>query len=267
MKRMFAFVFGLATVTSAPAAIVYQGRLATANGALTLKDVVDKKMTFRVYDEKGAERWSTNLTVTVATDGSFSAVLDAPELTAAIAEDKAATVGLTVGDAPELQPRRRLLPVPVVERANTVSRLDSATIVERLNAKGLVCGDLVSASEVKVFGTFDTPGPVRLRQCVVGEYDTLKIGRGLAGVSALGEPIEPVVGDCLSAGESLAKAPSDGLVFVSEVRTSKGRLGFDETHVVGSSFVQFCKAGDEITSPVDIENYRVIFYPFRTDAK
>lgn len=255
MKRMFAFVFGLTMVASASAAIVYQGRLATANGALTLNDVVDKKMTFRVYDEKDAERWSTNLTVTVATDGSFSAVLDAPGLTEAIAADKAATVGLSVGDAPEIQPRRRLLPVPLVERANTVSRLDPVTVVGRLNAKGLECGDLWSEGEVKVFGTFGTPDPVRLRECVVGEGSTLKLGRGCAGVSVFGKPVEDGF-----------QAPSDGVAFVSEISTRhQERFGFDEIHVVGPSYVQFCKAGQ---GPVALrEDFRVIFYPFRTDAK
>lgn len=256
MKRQFLFVAVLAGVLAGEAAITYRGRLAlnTRPGeTVTFAADATREMTFRVYDEKSTVRWSTNLTVRVATNGTFAAVLDAPDLTDLVTNETAAAIGLSIGSAAEIQPRQQLLPIARVNHATSAGGLVRDAQVKSLTANVLVCDTLAASNlTARTLGSAEPGG--RLGRIAYNLRDEIGPGKRVEfvygdGLSVFGG--RQVLATNVTAGPSeyLCSAPTNGVATIRCVETQEdvAVLGVKDILRIVSwphcSIVRFCTGG------------------------
>jgi hypothetical protein len=245
--------------------LVYRGRLVDVENAS--RPVVDtgkeKSMKFSVYPllSGGTAVFTRTLSVPVNKDGSFEAALSGPALTAAIADGTAKYVGVSIGNAPEIQPRRALLTEPFVVRAGRADTLGGTIYVSELEA-GEVKADSVSAATLSVGGclrTLNTNDTVRLSAVNVRRDATLKLGRpGTLRVFASGA--EPEV---LNAGKTWER----GEIVVPGDATRNGVALFCDAETSGTPMMLavpvFVTEGEPLRAPAAARRTtRVLFYPF-----
>ena len=258
MERYMALALAVSLAFSGEAAIVYQGRLARNGEAIMVQEFpngASKQLTFRVYGEQDAV-WSTNMTVAVATNGAFTAILDDPGLTAMVTNGLARQIGLSIGDAKEIWPRRALLPLAAVQRAEVGARLvPKASVGTLTERKKLTCRNLRVDGDIKIVGSAMTSRTDRVSYELpeIGDNETLRLKCG-KGIHVFG-PMQVLPlnngGRASGGGAELAEAPADGVATVICNETLEER-DYENKRLMPSpcfSVVQFCRKGDKICVP------------------
>lgn len=281
MKRKIVFLTMMMALAG-EAAIVYRGRLvpnSQPNAATTFSGVVTRDMTFTIYDEGGTPCCKVERKgVRIAPGGTFSVVLESPELTESVKLGEAASIGLAVGKAPEIQPRRHLLPLGRVNHATVADGLAPDAQVRTLTANNLVCDTLTAKGSVmakRVIGADGRLNRIAYRLPSVGPDETLELVRG-DGITVFGTCQRMMLkngADTMSAkaGDALCEAPGDGVATICCMTTqdaSKSQGG------PATSFVRFCRKGESICVPSewtsvkgkDTAKFAVDFHPFVTAA-
>lgn len=240
---------------TAEASIVYRGRLYKGAKADTtdFEKGTTYKMAFRLYNlQNGGDPLYTFVSnsVPVSRDGNFEVCLEGSEVDA-LFTNRTVYVGLSIGDANELVPRRQILSLPLAGRADTADAIGENPYVGSLTAKELQAKRL-SAGTLEVKGNLKTTstGDQAAIQMVPVKDTALDLtGREL---SVFGEP------QTLSGGSPWT-APADGVAYIyTASANSAPKFG---------GLIRLCRRGDSISAPVTApsgHSYGVRFYPFLT---
>ena len=249
---------------SANASILYRGRLSQSVTAESTFDALSSyDMTFKVYSQAqgGTALWTlvTN-SVPVGTDGGFEVLLAGDELDAACDnEAREVYVGLTLEDERELMPRRQILFVPTVLKADKADAIGYRPVIDSLSSHHLEAKKITTGS-LTIGGNFSTTNSTDSLN-VTGA----KIPKGASldltahTVSMLGDVTTIADGvSGVAAGATIATAPADGLAFIC--------TQYAETATPAITGVTvFARKGDAIKAPVAIpadQTVRVRFYSF-----
>ena len=264
MKNMsFAILMAAVIALTGESSVVYRGRLVRADNPqaeCSFEPGTVKEMTFTAYD--GAARFVCDIrrTVSIEASGLFTVVLDDPRLQAAIANGTATEIGLRVGNAKEIQPRRKLLQTPRVETAARAAGLARKATV------GTLAANVVNSQNFCVNGSFTVGKEIRFADGKpvkrlayrvspsAGNPLNVKTDKdGTVSVFGNARNLTPEYGDAKKAyraGETIATAPEDGVATIT-CTDSLPYLSV-EYEISGSpccSTVVFCKAGDAIKVP------------------
>jgi len=271
MKTILSLTVLLATLAVAAAeqpAIVYRGRLVKAldPAADAFDSATTRRITCRVYNgeiDATPVFESVQDNVTIAKDGSFELLLQGDALTAAIVAGTARYVGVAVGTAPEIMPRRRLLPLPRVTHASTAEALGNSGRIAELSVTNVLATTELSVGTLSVGGTLSSAsqtGTVNL-SCVTPESGkTVNFGRAgntqvFSSEAGRGWREVASVGSCRKA-QRLWTATDDGVVLLHQKTppSSGDRV---------LAIPVFCEKGDDIISPCTLKgNLTVSFRPF-----
>ena len=217
-------------------------------------------MTFRFYasDEDGAPALASCAVpgVPVNPDGSFEAVVGNDELAICVATGTVTHVGLTVGNAPELKPRRELRPVVGVNRALVADRGAPDLTIGILAASQLPLVSSLAANGAEISGDIvaTNNSAIAVQPFSVHEGERTVVRRGL-GVKVFGAPQGPMRFDGpVRQNQVLTNAPCDCVALIhSNAEAMPG-------------VVQFYGKGDEIRCPVTVSgNVWVSLWPFVQD--
>ena len=260
---LFAFSLLLAALPSVAAlpCIVYRGSLVeTATGEWPQNvDRFTQTMHFSVYDtdvQGTAPLWKTpdsGMRVQVNPDGTFEAVLADETLAALITTGTVTHVGLMLGTAAEITPRRALRPVATATRALVAERGTSDMKIGTLSTKTVAAKSL-SVGTAEVAGTLTVErGSVTVEPFTVPEGESTRLLRG-DGVTVF-DSKDPAVlrsGRSVSTKERIVRAPADGVALI---------------HCAGSTLripgtILFCRSGDWIISPASANDVKVSFWEF-----
>lgn len=260
---LFAFSLLLAALPSVAAlpCIVYRGSLVeTATGAWPQNvDRFTQTMHFSVYDtdvQGTAPLWKTpdnGMRVQVNPDGTFEAVLADETLAALITTGTVTHVGLMLGTAAEITPRRALRPVATATRALVAERGTSDMKIGTLSTKTVAAKSL-SVGTAEVAGTLTVEkGSVTVEPFTVTEGESTRLLRG-DGVTVFDskDPAVLASGRRVSTNERIVRAPADGVALI---------------HCVGPTLkipgtIQFCRKDDWIISPASANDVKVAFWEF-----
>lgn len=219
-------------------------------------------MTFRFYDSD--EDGATPLTVyavssvPINSDGSFDVLIGNDALASLVATGTVTYVGLSVGNAPELKPRRELRPVVGVNRAAVADRGTPNLTIGLLAASQVPFASSLAANGAEIAGDIVATncGAIAVSRFSVHDGERTVIRRG-AGVKVFASPISLKLNRVKPSGESyrqnevLATASEDGVVLVHS----------DSENMPG--VVQFYGKGDEIRCPVTVDGaVKVTLWPF-----
>lgn len=275
MKRTIAFLTMMMVALAGEAAIVYRGRLvpnSRTGTATTFSGAVTRDMTFRLYDAGGTRCCTVERKgVPIAPDGTFSVVLESAEVTESVTKGEAVSIGLSIGKAPEITPRRHLLPLGRVNHATVAGGLARDARVGTLTSKALVCDSLTVNGRVSVKSVVGTDGGldrIAYRLPPVGFGESLELVRG-DGLSVFGTCQQMKLDNgqttkAASPGDYLCRAPADGAVTIRCV--SSGR---------SFSFARFCRKNELIRVPFERYSvsdrsqptgFAVDFHPFFSDV-
>lgn len=243
--------------------IVYRGSLVETSTKVWPQGVsrFDLTMHFGVYDtdaQGAAPLWKTpdnGMRVQVNPDGTFEAVLADEKLAALITTGMVTHVGLALGNAAELTPRRALRPVATATRALVAEGGAADMKIGTLDTKS-VAAKALSVGIAEIAGTLTLEkGGVTVEPFTVPDGESTRLLRG-DGVKVFGSkvPADLTKGkrDRVAANEKIVQAPADGVALV---------------HCVGSTLnipgtIQFCRKDDWIVSPAAASDVKVSFWEF-----
>lgn len=172
--------------------IVYHGRVATVVGA-GYGGTFD--MTFRIYDEEGAETpmWTMTAPITTDADGDFQAVFsDSAEgivhegdgavhtIQDLVADGRANYLGITIANGREITPRQPILPQPLAMNANSASGIAKDGKVDSMEVESIECGKLsgynipIMVSE-RLAGGIDCENRLNTIHMPTNKFDTLTL--------------------------------------------------------------------------------------------
>lgn len=290
MKNVsFAMLLAAAVALTGESSVVYRGRLVNADNPRAVcpfKPGTQKEMTFTAYD--GAAKYVCEIkrSVLIETNGLFTIILDDPLLQAAVTNGTAVEIGLRVGNAKEIYPRRKLLPTPRtataaraagLAREATVGALAAGVVTSqnfRVNG-ALSIGKGIHAADgkpIKRFAYKLSPGADKQVNIKPDRGGTVSVfGKAMNLTNEHGDP------DWLyKAGATITTAPEDGVATI----TCTDSVPFNDYNYTWSSApccstVVFYKKNDAITVPLGWEcintngvsekrHFAVRFHPFIT---
>lgn len=264
MKDMFfAFLLAATIALTGESSVVYRGRLVRAENPRAVcpfePDTV-KTMTFTVYDGTANHVCDITQDVPIEANGLFTAILDDPQLQASITNGTATEIGLRIGNAKEIQPRRKLLPTL---RAETVAR--AAGLARKATVGTLVAND-VTSQNLRVDGNLVLGKGVRSADGKpvkrfayrispsAGNPLNVKTAKdGTVSVFGKAQNLTPEYGDAKNtylAGATIASAPEDGVATITCTDSLPyGDSLYSSCGAPCCSTVVFCKKGDAIKVP------------------
>lgn len=296
MKNVsFAMLLAAAVALTGESSVVYRGRLVNVDdprAVCPFEPGATKAMTFKVYGvaPNGGTGWLFDIMrdVPIETNGLFTVILDHPDLQAAVTNGTATEIGLQIGNAREIKPRRKLLPTP-----RTATAACAAGLARNATVGSLAAG-VVTSQNFRVNGDLsigkgihaaDGKPVKRLSYRISPSADNLVKVKPSAGgmVSVFGNAMELTAEygfehggaeeKWYQAGETITTAPEDGVATI----TCSDSIPFDNYRYSqgGSpccSTVVFCKKGDAIKVPskwrcgmngaFEKRHFAVRFHPF-----
>lgn len=252
--------------------ITYRGRLVNVTSGEYPAGVEkhNQMMTFRVYDTdmQGATAiWSSGRKfIPVNPDGSFEAQFGDATLAELIVTGTVTHVGLQLGEAAEITPRRALRSIAAATRALVAEGVTDDVKIGTLSAATVGAKSMsVSLAEISESLKVDA-GDIRIEPFALLEGESTRLRRG-KGMKVFSDDPPRDLGIFVNVRpqQVLEKAPADGVALIHCVRMRTiGVMWIPDYYSFNDmpGIIQFCRKDDEIKTPISATAVKVTFWDF-----